>query len=134
MDPEIIGDLLKRNVLVAAASDPHDIVAELTGIGPGHSKHPSSSPSGQAMSNVTATRSRPIRVALGDATKKGLIVRNVALLADPPTAKSARAPESETWTPEELSLFLVSTRDHRRGPLFHIAAFTGIRRGELCGL
>ncbi len=75
-----------------------------------------------------------IRAAFGDATKKGLLVRNVALLADPPTAKSAKAPEPETWTPEELSVFLAATRDHRRGPLFHLAALTGLRRGELCGL
>lgn len=61
-------------------------------------------------------------------------MRNVALLADPPSAKSAKAPEPETWTPEELSLFLTATRDHLRGPLFHVAALTGLRRSELCAL
>jgi integrase len=75
-----------------------------------------------------------IRAALGDATKKGLLPRNVALLADPPSARSAKAPEPKTWTPEELALFLRETRDHRRGPLFHVAALTGLRRGELCAL
>jgi hypothetical protein len=36
-----------------------------------------------------------LRKALADAVRKGLVVRNVADLADPPTAKSAKAPEDE---------------------------------------
>lgn len=38
------------------------------------------------------------------------------------------------WTPEALGLFLDSVADHRLYPLFVLAAFTGLRRGELCGL
>lgn len=75
-----------------------------------------------------------INAALGDATKKGMLVRNVAELADPPTARASKPPEPETWTPAELALFLEHTAEHRRGVLFHVAAMTGLRRGELCGL
>lgn len=74
------------------------------------------------------------RAALGDAERKGIIVRNVAQFADAPTAKSAKAAEPKSWTPEELSTFLKATYDHKHGPLFHVAALTGLRRGELCGL
>src|SRR6476660_5978250 len=36
MPPEISGDLLDRHPVFAVASDPHDVVAELLGIGPCH--------------------------------------------------------------------------------------------------
>src|SRR4029078_9652430 len=36
MHPEIGGDLLDRHTLFAVASDPHNVVAELLGIGPCH--------------------------------------------------------------------------------------------------
>jgi len=49
-----------------------------------------------------------IRKALGDAVGKGLILRKVATLADPPTAKAARAPEMRFWTPAELATFLAA--------------------------
>ena len=44
--------------------------------------------------------------ALGDAERKGLLQRNVARLASPPSAASARAPEMKVWTPEQLRTFL----------------------------
>ena len=75
-----------------------------------------------------------INNALNTAERKGLINRNIAKFADPPTAKSAKAPEPKTWTPSELRTFLDATTDHRFGALFHLAALTGLRRGELCGL
>ena len=37
VDPEVLGDLLNRHARFTVTSDPHDIVAELTGIGLGHS-------------------------------------------------------------------------------------------------
>ena len=72
--------------------------------------------------------------ALSDAVRKRLLVRNVALDADPPSAKAARAPEMEWWTPSELSTFLRSVGDDQLFPLFRLAAMTGMRRGEVCGL
>ena len=75
-----------------------------------------------------------LSVALSDAVKKGLLVRNPAKAATPPSAKSARAPEMEWWRPEELTTFLEATAHHELGLLFRLAAVTGMRRGELLGL
>lgn len=72
--------------------------------------------------------------ALADAERKGLVSRNVARLASPPAASSTRAPEMTAWTPEELRTFLASVTEHHHGAMFRLAAMTGLRRGELCGL
>ncbi len=72
--------------------------------------------------------------ALHDAVKWGKVARNVAALADPPSAKSARPPEMKFWTPEELRAFLDFVADERHYPAFRLAAMTGMRRGEVFGL
>ncbi|NLU77971.1 site-specific integrase [Micromonospora sp. HNM0581] len=38
------------------------------------------------------------------------------------------------WSPEQLGAWLDAIGGERLYPLFHLAAFTGMRRGELCGL
>jgi integrase len=75
-----------------------------------------------------------VQKALGDAERKGLVTRNVARLADPPSSSAARAPEAKVWTPTELRGFMDAHREHRHFPLVRLAAMTGMRRGELCGL
>lgn len=75
-----------------------------------------------------------VQKALGDAVRKGELARNVATMADPPSAKSTRAPEMSWWTPEQLRTFLGLTAAESLGPLFRVAAMTGMRRGEVCGL
>ena len=72
--------------------------------------------------------------ALADGVRKGHLARNVALAASPPSAKSARAPEMTVWTPAQLKKFLAFTAEEALGPLFHVAAMTGMRRGEVCGV
>jgi integrase len=72
--------------------------------------------------------------ALSDGIRKGQLPRNVALMASPPSAKSARAPEMTVWTASQLKKFLAFTSDEALGPLFHVAAMTGMRRGEVVGL
>jgi len=72
--------------------------------------------------------------ALSDAVKKGILSRNVADNASAPSAKSTRPPEASWWTPAELRTFLSATADEPLGPLFRVAAMTGMRRGEVCGL
>jgi integrase len=72
--------------------------------------------------------------ALADAVEGGLLARNVAERAKPPSAKSTKAPEQAWWTPAELRAFLDLTADEPLGPLFRVAAMTGMRRGEVCGL
>lgn len=75
-----------------------------------------------------------LRRALADAFDKGLIPSNPADRATPPKPSATRAPETEVWTPAELRTFLDRTADHHHGALIRLAAMTGLRRGELCGL
>lgn len=75
-----------------------------------------------------------VRKALADAVRKGLVIRNVATLADPPSAKAARAPEMQFWTPTELSTFFTAVADDEFFAVYRVAAMTGLRRGDVCGL
>ena len=72
--------------------------------------------------------------ALADAARKGLIVRNVATLADAPSSKASRSGEIKAWDATQLATFLDAVRSHRLHPAFHLAAHTGMRRGEVLGL
>jgi len=74
--------------------------------------------------------------ALSDAERKSLVQRNVARLASPPSSTAARAKEPRVWSPQELSEFLsfVEASSSAHFPLLRLAAFTGMRRSELCGL
>jgi integrase len=72
-----------------------------------------------------------VRRALADALRDGIVVRNVAVAASLPRTSQ---PNVRVWTAEELRTFLASVADHPLYPAFHVAAFTGIRRAELCGL
>jgi integrase len=72
--------------------------------------------------------------ALADAERQDLIARNPARRATPPSSTAARAPEAATWTPEQLRTFFVETAGDYHGALYRVAAMTGMRRGELCGL
>jgi integrase len=72
--------------------------------------------------------------AFADAVRQGLMQRNPARLANPPKTSSTRAPEFTVWSPAELQKFLKHTGEHDHRHLFRVAALTGLRRGELCGL
>lgn len=74
--------------------------------------------------------------ALTDAERKGLVVRNVARLADPPSANAGREERGEhnIWTPAELKAFLEFIAGNTWEPAFRLLALTGIRRSEMLGL
>jgi integrase len=72
-----------------------------------------------------------IRKALNDAVRWGLLVRNPALHAAPPTPPRT---DLATWTAEELHHFLESIRGERLYAAWRLAALTGMRRGEVLGL
>ncbi len=72
--------------------------------------------------------------ALSDAERAGLVARNVARLASPPSASSTRPPEQEIWTPAELALFLDHHHGHELFAVFRLIGFTGLRRGEAAAL
>ncbi len=73
---------------------------------------------------------------LNDAERKGIVIRNVARLANAPslTAARSRGPEMRVWTPSELSKFLGFIAGNRNEVTFRVLALTGVRRSELCGL
>jgi integrase len=75
-----------------------------------------------------------LRRALADAERQGIVPRNMADLASPPSNKSAKAPEATVWSVEELETFLDQIRDHWLHPLVYLVGYTGLRRGEVCGL
>lgn len=76
---------------------------------------------------VRATLSR----ALSDAMRHELVHRNVAQIAKPP-----RTPKREpsAFTRDEFERILEVLDDHRLGPAFLFAAWTGLRASELRGL
>jgi integrase len=73
---------------------------------------------------------------LGQAVRDGLLSRNPADAATPPTAREARAPEMHPWDARQLAAFLGWAREHAPSgyPLWHVLSFTGMRRGEVLSL
>jgi integrase len=84
---------------------------------------------GSAVSTIRGVHTVLSR-ALRDAERWGRVPRNVAKLADPPTAGRTRA---TAWTGSELRRFLDHVQDDRLFALWRTAATTGMRRGELLG-
>lgn len=92
---------------------------------------------GQPLSLTTIhTAHTVLSKVLNDAERKGFVIRNVARLADPPTANAGREERGEQtiWTPEELRTFLDFATGHPWEMAFRLLAMTGIRRSELVGL
>ena len=75
-----------------------------------------------------------VHKSLADAMKWGLVVRNVADAAEPPSAKAAKAPPPKTWSAAELRAFLASVADDRLYALWLTYATCGLRRGEALGI
>lgn len=75
-----------------------------------------------------------IRGALADAVRRGLVTRNVALVAHAPRLRSIPKVEQQSWTAPELQQFLRTAAGHRHFSALWLAAFTGMRRNELLGL
>jgi integrase len=74
---------------------------------------------------------RTLRSALNTAVKQRLIPWNPALHVELPERR--RTPTG-FWTPEQVGRFLDHAVEHRLYALFHLIAFTGMRRGESLGL
>jgi integrase len=75
-----------------------------------------------------------LRASLGDACRRGLAVRNEALLAHPPVLRARYSNKPSAWTATQLAAFLRSSKAHRLWPAIYLAATTGMRRGEVLGL
>lgn len=72
-----------------------------------------------------------LRSALNAAKRRQLIGTNPAVDIELPAEKR---PEVKPWSAKELGRFLDDVAAHRLAPLFEVAAATGMRRGEICGL
>ena len=75
---------------------------------------------------------RLLHRGLEHALRWGLVSRNVCDLVDAPKRQS---PEMQVWDEEQLRVFLgAARRSSRYYVLYHFAAVTGCRQGEVCGL
>jgi integrase len=72
--------------------------------------------------------------ALGDAARKGTVVRNVVALADAPSLQARKRPEIRAWEIDQLVAFQDAIAPHRMAPAFYFSAHTGMRRGEVLGV
>jgi integrase len=72
-----------------------------------------------------------LHAALATAVRWGYVVDNVAAHVRPPRVPRRKP---SVWTPVQLRQFLTYVREDRFYALFLLAATTGLRRGELCGL
>jgi len=77
------------------------------------------------------------RKALADAVGDGLLEHNPAANAKPPKAKVAEEQARKKrrfWSADEVRVFLQELEGHRLQAALHLAATTGMRRGEVLGL
>lgn len=92
-------------------------------------------PGRRALRGVSPMTARHVRAtlrrALADAVRDGLAIRNAAADARPP-----RVPHRPIayLTGPDLHRLLAATREHEYGPIYALAATTGLRQGELLGL
>jgi integrase len=75
-----------------------------------------------------------IHKALADAVDSDLLGQNVAERAKPPQPRTTISTELRFWEPAELRIFLEQVAGHRLEASWHLAAMTGMRRGEILGL
>ena len=68
---------------------------------------------------------------LGDAVRRGLMLRNPVDMLDPPPERRA---EMQVWTPEETNAFFSAAESSRFHDLYELAIDTGMRRSELVGV
>jgi integrase len=75
-----------------------------------------------------------VHKVLADAVDAGLLSINPADRARPPKPRVAPQNEMRYWDAEQLAKFLIHIEGHRLQAAFHLAAMTGMRRGEVLGL
>ncbi len=75
-----------------------------------------------------------IRGALTDAARRGLVSRNVALVARAPRQRALQRTEGTALTDVELRQLLRTAAGHRLFPIYWLTAVTGMRRNEVLGL
>jgi len=109
--------------------DPPEIVAFFDTF----SKEPGRAGKPRSARTVALTH-RVLSMALAHAVRSGVIARNPAERARDDLPRGETSAETTIWTPEQLGQFLRTTTSDRLYCLWVLAATTGMRRGELCGL
>lgn len=104
----------------------------LTRLTPAHVERTMAALKARPLSPMTIRHARStLRRALHDAQRDGILNRNVAALARPPRVERR---EMRALTPAEVGRLIAGTTDDRFGPLYALAAGSGLRLGELYGL
>lgn len=85
--------------------------------------------SGRTLDSVRRT----LRAALATAERRGLVFSNVAQGRIDAIPAAGRA-DASWWEPDQVALFLASIKGDELRALYEVAAFAGLRRGELLGL
>jgi integrase len=112
--PSKLGEMLLTDI---RRSHVNAWIAELTGAGRGA---------------VTVRRAlATLRMIFSAAVRDEIIPANPALMVDKPAVPDSPVTH---WEPEHISEFLERCGHQRLGPLFELATYTGLRRGETCGL
>jgi len=75
-----------------------------------------------------------LRMAMKDAVRDGLVVRNVASEARMPRHVEKDTFATRFMTTDELQRFLAAAHDHTDGAVCAVAVLTGLRMGEIRGL
>ena len=75
-----------------------------------------------------------INGALADALRRGLVTRNVDVVARAPKQRSLQRIEGVSLTEDELRQLMRTAVGHRLFPLLWLTAMTGMRRNEVLGL
>ena len=104
----------------------------LTRLTPAHVERVMASLLDRGLSGQTVRHARStLRRALHDAQRDGLLPRNAAALARPPRLERR---EMRALSAAEVGRLVAGTADDPHGPLYALAATTGLRLGELLGL
>lgn len=77
---------------------------------------------------------RTVRTALGEAVRRGYLVRNPAAIAKPPRLHSDDEDDVQPYTVAEVQQLLATARHRRNGARWAIALALGLRQGEALGL
>ncbi|MGH8873896.1 MAG: tyrosine-type recombinase/integrase [Acidimicrobiia bacterium] len=87
---------------------------------------------------LSATSVRRLHVtlhrALAKAVRDGLLVRNPASLVDDKPRADTPDPTERVWGGRQLEAFLEYVAEDRLYAAWRLTAWTGMRRGEVCGL
>ena len=73
-------------------------------------------------------------IAVADALRRGVVTRNVAVVARAPRQRSLQRIEGVSLTENELRQLMRTAVGHRLFPLYWLTGMTGMRRNEVLGL